>query len=193
VSIDTHGTLKALKEGNTTIQASYEGKISESVMVTVYKEVNGYKLPPEPDPKLNNATLLGVDSNANGVRDDLERWVVQKYANTDYPKHKTELGLQWGKVTQQIIQDIETAYEDKKYLLIDKAQECRYKTYEKLGESLNYGIDHRIFNDEYVDKAFNTQDRIKAYYRFNSNLGGHVFGDPYFENPCDFNLHEIKE
>jgi len=27
------------------------------------KIVNGYTLPPEPDEELNNATLLGIDSN----------------------------------------------------------------------------------------------------------------------------------
>jgi len=35
-------------------------------------EINGYRLPPEPDPKVNNATLLGVDVNNNGVRDDAD-------------------------------------------------------------------------------------------------------------------------
>ncbi len=155
--------------------------------------INGFKLPPEPDEKKNNKTLLGIDFNRNGIRDDLERWVINKYANSDYPKHKTQLGLQWGRVIQKIIQTPQTAYEDKKYLLIDKAHECRYSTYEKLGESLNYGIDNRIFNDEYVSKAFNTKERIEAYYRFNSNLSGHVFGDHRFEKPCDFDLESIEE
>ena len=155
--------------------------------------INGFKLPPEPDEDKNNETLLGIDFNHNGIRDDVERWVIQKYANSDYPKHKTEIGLQWGRVVQQIIQSPQTAYEDKKYLLIDKAQECRYRTYEKLGKSLNYGIDNRIFNDEYVNKAFNTKERIKAYYRFNGNMSGHVFDDPYFEKPCDFDLAGLKE
>ncbi len=37
--------------------------------------IHGHRLPPEPDPKVNNATLLGVDVNHNGVRDDVERWI----------------------------------------------------------------------------------------------------------------------
>ena len=192
----SNDTVKALKEGTTTVEAKYEGRTSDALTVTVVKKVeiiNGYTLPPEPDPTVNNATLLGVDSNGNGVRDDVERWVIKKYANSDYPKHKTEVGLQWGRVAQQVIQSPQTAYEDKKYLLIDKAQECEYRTYEKLGKSLNYGIDNDIFNDEYVDKAFNTKERMKAYYMFNGSMGGHVFGDPYFENPCNFNLSELKE
>lgn len=39
--------------------------------------INGITVPPEPDPKVNNATLAGVDVNGNGVRDDVERKIVQ--------------------------------------------------------------------------------------------------------------------
>ena len=67
----TNGTLKALKEGTTTIEAKYEGKTSDTLNITVYKEVKGYRLPPEPDETLNNSTLLGIDTNSNGVRDDV--------------------------------------------------------------------------------------------------------------------------
>ena len=51
-------------------------KPSQEVIV-----INGHTLPPEPDPKINNATLLGVDSNDNGVRDDVEIWIYKKYQN----------------------------------------------------------------------------------------------------------------
>jgi hypothetical protein len=36
-------------------------------------------LPPEPDPAVNDSTLLGVDVNDNGVRDDVERWIYETY------------------------------------------------------------------------------------------------------------------
>jgi hypothetical protein len=38
--------------------------------------INGIVVPLEPDPVVNNATLAGVDSNANGVRDDVERKIA---------------------------------------------------------------------------------------------------------------------
>ena len=41
--------------------------------------INGYKLPPNPDSKINDATLQGVDVNDNGVRDDVERKIVYEY------------------------------------------------------------------------------------------------------------------
>ena len=44
----------------------------------VWNDING-ALPPEPDPVANNATLSGVDSNNNGIRDDVERAIYAKY------------------------------------------------------------------------------------------------------------------
>lgn len=56
---------------------------------TLYGEtINGHILPPEPYPKANNATLLGIDSNNNGVRDDVERWIYKTYYT-----HPIEIGL----------------------------------------------------------------------------------------------------
>jgi len=46
---------------------------------TYSETINGHVLPPEPDPKINNSTLLGIDSNNNGVRDDVERWIYATY------------------------------------------------------------------------------------------------------------------
>ncbi len=43
-----------------------------------WSDING-TLPPEPDPVENNATLAGVDSNGNGIRDDVERAIYAKY------------------------------------------------------------------------------------------------------------------
>jgi hypothetical protein len=40
--------------------------------------INGITVPPAPDPATNNATLAGVDSNNNGVRDDVERKIAEK-------------------------------------------------------------------------------------------------------------------
>lgn len=41
--------------------------------------INGISVPPEPDKAANNATVAGVDSNSNGVRDDIERMIAEKF------------------------------------------------------------------------------------------------------------------
>jgi hypothetical protein len=38
-----------------------------------------WELPPIPDKKLNDSTLLWIDSNNNWVRDDLEIWIVENF------------------------------------------------------------------------------------------------------------------
>ena len=74
-------------DGNST---SKEVKADQEVTV-----INGHTLPPEPDPDINNATLLGVDSNDNGVRDDVEWWIYKRY-NTHIPcKMVEDLYLQF--------------------------------------------------------------------------------------------------
>jgi hypothetical protein len=40
---------------------------------------HGYQLPPCPDPVENAKTLLGIDTNDNGVRDDVEIWIYHHY------------------------------------------------------------------------------------------------------------------
>ncbi|MFT7824865.1 MAG: Ig-like domain-containing protein, partial [Sulfurimonas sp.] len=85
-TIDANATLRALKEGTTTITAKL-GNVESSTEVTVYWEVNGHRLPPEPDKALNDSTLLGIDVNHNGVRDDVERYIYTKY-DTYVPCHQ---------------------------------------------------------------------------------------------------------
>lgn len=44
-------------------------------------DVDGSNLPPEPDPKKNNATVAGIDANENGIRDDVELAIFKQYPN----------------------------------------------------------------------------------------------------------------
>lgn len=43
--------------------------------------INGHAVPPMPDPKQNNATVAGVDSDNNGIRDDLDRYIAEHFGN----------------------------------------------------------------------------------------------------------------
>ena len=68
--------FKSLK----AIKANKDQQIKEiKYLFYVPEVINGYKLPPEPDETLNNSTLLGIDINEDGVRDDIERKIIQKY------------------------------------------------------------------------------------------------------------------
>jgi len=45
-------------------------------------DVLGKNLPPEPDAKLNNSTLQGIDANNNGIRDDAELAIFKLYPDS---------------------------------------------------------------------------------------------------------------
>ncbi len=74
-----NAVLTARKDTTVTIQAKIGSTLSNQATLNIYWEVNGHRLPLEPDLAVNNSTLLGVDVNGNGVRDDVERWIYTKY------------------------------------------------------------------------------------------------------------------
>lgn len=65
-------------KGTTTISQPLPVKIS----IVPAEIVNGVAVPPEPPPELNNATLAGFDTNGNGVRDDVERYIALSYPSS---------------------------------------------------------------------------------------------------------------
>jgi hypothetical protein len=67
--------------------------------------IHGHQLPPEPDPAVNNSTLLGIDVNNNGVRDDVERYIIYRFSKEEYPKTRTALALQYAWAMQKIIEN----------------------------------------------------------------------------------------
>ncbi len=80
-TIKENGTnvITPIKDTDITLQAQYNDKLSNKITLSVKWIVNNHELPPEPDPKINNSTLLGIDVNNNGVRDDVERWIYEEF------------------------------------------------------------------------------------------------------------------
>jgi hypothetical protein len=164
--------------------------------------INGFKLPPEPDEDKNNETLLGIDFNRNGIRDDVERWVITHYANDPkYPKTKTAIALQYAWASQKILEN--PTIESKKYL--DDALDCMYywanKETDKYMNNMS-GFERGKFrrklyvlNDPNLDdKIYNTKERIQEYFKFNSALSGNIFdGREESIDNCRINIDELGE
>ena len=163
--------ITPLSEGTTTLRAKFNSQTTAEISVTVYKEINGYKLPPEPDETLNNATILGVDSNDNGVRDDVEIFIVKKYKD----KHKivTEIGFQLTRAYQQILDNpLDT---EANYNALHNAMDCNFyfeEYAEEFGDLIL--IDHYIGKD-FKDIQLNRKSRVKAYWEYDSKLSGGVY------------------
>jgi hypothetical protein len=164
------------KKSDTTAQQQATKQKPQQVEI-----INGHRLPPEPDPKINNATLLGVDSNNNGVRDDVERWIYKTY---DHPIERG-LFMQSARAYQKVIVDPSKAHETTKY--IDDAYSCR-KYWFAHNKELHDKYDYIYPSEEISKIQFNTLKRHMAYKRFNAEFSGEVFDSPKADkSKCLFN------
>ena len=162
--------------------------------------INGYKLPPEPDETLNNSTLLGIDVNENGVRDDVERWVIHRYK--DAHPIMTPLKLQAARAYQKVIVDPSNAKET--YHIMHEQMNCA-DAFTTL--SANYfGRKPLVLieSEDSIKEAremtyiqYNTAQRARAYGLYNQTLSGMVFrgeweSDSWIED-CDFDTTKFIE
>jgi len=201
----SQNSLYAKKDINIFIQAKLGTVSSNTLALEIYKEINGHRLPPEPDPTINNATLLGIDSNNNGVRDDVERWIYTTYntyipcvnkeinvtldngttikayeevcEDKPVPYHQIvrEIAMQGARASQIIIQEPEKARETTH--LMDAAQECNaYFQYSSDTQNQAVSINHDIISSkDFTAIQFNTVQRARAYAKYNFALSGGVY------------------
>ena len=155
------------------------------------ESINGYKLPLEPDAKVNNATLLGIDSNNNGVRDDVERYIIQTYKDE---KIAIEIGFQVARAYNAVIEEPSNAEEVDKVLT--KAQDCASYFEDDADE---FGDPILLDTDIVTSKKFksiqlNTEVRIRAYLEYNRNLSGGVFSltpTNKLKEQCTFEIEQM--
>lgn len=188
----TNTALHAKEETNILIQAKYKNQTSNTLALEIYKEINGHRLPPEPNPTVNNATLLGVDSNNNGVRDDVERWIFAEY---DEPIVQA-VAMQNARAFQIILVDPSKARETKKFM--EQVSDCS-AYYQLLAEDYNETIVIPRSTNLYKESKpliLNTRERNRAYYERNLALSGGVYqGRPWdtFKASCDFNETKVLQ
>jgi hypothetical protein len=155
--------------------------------------VNGYVLPPYPDQAKNDSTLLGIDSNKNGVRDDVERWLIFKYK--DHHRIVTEIGFQGAKADQFMLGNPDKPFEARQ--VISSALGCNsyFQTWAQFNNE-RILIDHNILTSTaYKAMQFNTKERIKAYFAYDKKLSGGVYTVPEtskdYRAACSFNINAM--
>lgn len=186
----SNNVLTGFKEGSTTVEAKYNSVLSTPTTVQVYQEINGYTLPHEPDPVINNSTILGIDLNDNGVRDDIEIFIIKKYKNDH--KIVTEIGLQGAKAYQMIVDNpLDT---DANHKAINDARDCNsyFRTYAKY-------FNEPLLTDEYISRAYkklqlNTKSRVRTYIEYDRQLSGGVFTSTKsgkLKEKCNFDTNSL--
>ena len=177
--------LTALKDGNVTVQAKVGITLSNAITLNIIWVVNGHTLPPEPDPAVNNSTLLGVDVNNNGVRDDVERWIYKTYKD----KHPIyiDIAMQGAKTKQIMLKDPTKAKKIHNIMVAPILCESYYKVcidtpIIKEGKRINSKFFRKII--------FNTKERMDAYIEYDDLLSGDSYTVPWCSERkqlCDFN------
>ncbi len=160
--------------------------------------INGFKLPPEPDEDKNNETLLGIDFNHNGIRDDVERLImIEEGKNPEFPKTQTAISLQYAQAWQKMIET--PTLETRKYL--ENASACQEYFVNSHTKGMSF-IEYRKWEKKHPgklgvkleDAIFNTKERILQRFEFNSACSGHIFEakTPSVEN-CMINIDTLGE
>ena len=120
--------------------------------------INGYILPPEPDPKLNNATLLGVDSNHNGIRDDVERFIIiSESKHKYYPKIWTAIVLNTMKKINTYMVKPTSTNKTKIY----NSQECYFYVLSELRPNSLKGWEATRWDKEHGSEYYNYHQGYK--------------------------------
>ncbi|MBI4087301.1 MAG: hypothetical protein HY434_00530 [Candidatus Liptonbacteria bacterium] len=166
------------------IPAAFERKKTEEAVAKIHaqkitpKDVMGENLPPEPDPALKDATVAGIDSNGNGIRDDVELAIFKEYPNSAKTRavllqyalalqmEVAQLIVNEGTVTEVAIEQgrADTCVADT--LVPRKSSESSrtYSDIEKIDALTNF----------IENKQFNTDARKKAHHDFyESRLGSY--------------------
>jgi hypothetical protein len=165
-------TMTVLKDGAITVQAKSNSIDSNTIALDVTWTVNGHTLPPDPDKTLNDSTLLGVDVNDNGVRDDVERYILQTYGKEEIT---IQIGFQVARAYNTVIEHPENAWET--YKVLDAAMDCEsyFRNYANMfGEPIL--IKKRISSSKiFKSIQLNTEARIRGYLLHYQMLSGGVF------------------
>lgn len=195
LSVEQNATATGVKEGETTVTASYKGLTSKATQALVYLEINGHRLPLEPDPVINNSTLLGIDANGNGVRDDVERWIYFKYKDK-HPIH-IDIAMQAGRAWQKILEEPTKAKDTMKHMNAAVDCESYYSVcFEKEKDIKSININNRINDKAFDNKVLNTKNRTDAYITYDTLLSGDSYTIPWCSERkqyCDFNTSKYEE
>ncbi len=153
--------------------------------------VHGHILPPEPDPVVNNSTLLGIDVNKNGVRDDVERWIYETYKD----KHPIyiDIAMQSGRAWQKVLEDPSKAKEIHDY--VKAPQYCNWYFQVDVKDFGKQSLVNENIYSKINGKTFNTILRRDAYIQYDNLLSGDSYTLPrriQRKTLCDFNTSKYE-
>lgn len=136
--------------------------------------INGITLPPDPG-AAGKKTLAGIDSDQDGVRDDIQRFLA-KEVGKDPVLYKR--ALQMARDAQQSLFVVATNDREKA-----RAVANRWGVAKRCFDQINGHKEENYMKDIRFKKQFeamiaNTPERMDSYIQYNDMLGGMVFYSP---------------
>jgi len=148
--------------------------------------INGYALPPEPDPKVNNSTLLGIDSNNNGVRDDVERWIYKHYKNPI----EIAILMQSARANTSLL--LSKTERHKPNINIQNVTSCMFYWIYKAKDRPLDKYELYAHADEVDAIQFNTIKRVTKKNQYEKSLTGGVYPViPSSKEKCEFDVEQM--
>lgn len=132
------------------------------------------QVPPAPDQAMNDSTVAGVDTNNNGIRDDVERWIAQTYPTSAKMRAaiaQMALNSQKELTTPNLSKD--AAYE----IGLEGMDAVKCSRSSSKASGAKWSI------KDYMAVMYNTRARLSALMHFQNTVGSRVFKVPQ-EDAC---------
>ncbi|MFV5490807.1 hypothetical protein [Acinetobacter sp. ASP199] len=129
-------------------------------------------------PKLERTdSILGIDQDQNGIRDDIDAYIKEKYKD-ELQKKAVQQFARVSQLKLAVNLEDEVALQASSHEA-DRAMTCVYKTFKS-----EPNIDASDVVDEIDNMTTNTKKRLQAYYKYSDALDGFVFTIPQ-RDYCD--------
>ena len=183
-NVQTLNRSIALQEADNVLSVNVRSNPGGYLIVQVLGEPT-INLPPDPGPA-GDETIEGIDTNENGIRDDVERWIGLSYRSSE----KTRLALTQAYYPMQnfmihaVEDDRDSVYND--MTALQRATECLY--YIRRNDA------HKLLG-EIHSLIVNTSDRFSADREASRILGGGSFPSKplsKWNRSCTFNTEELE-
>ncbi len=184
VAINIHpGSISQVKYSGTVQLKDTMGYATNALPLPVTVVVHNEPVPPDPG-EAGKQTLEGIDSDNDGVRDDIQRYIILNYYNTQ----KTQLALrQYAKALQPFLLDAEDKQLSRAHTKeMDEAQNCSHYI---------FGLDEaERITDELIAQFLNTDLRSRTYIKADSQLSGMSgsFETEQIKSGCTFNPDTLE-
>lgn len=143
----------------------YKNKYKDHAMFVVDSSLQV----PMPNSKLNDKTVAGIDSDGDGVRDDIQRWINETYSS----QPKVKMAMREIAMGRQL-DLLSVANREQSILVSKKVLDNDNCLYSIIGIDAGANIVREL-----KSKLLNTKDRLYAEIKANANFSGQSYRLPH--------------